>query len=131
MQEPANSVQQVRTWTRTKSNDDELNRLMVETLEQGLSQARGQAVRILQLRRQVLRTTTSFQTERLVGTYRFFRGFRWGSVLNISSGPPYNLTTGFDNDHDTEANDHPSWVTRNTGHSPAYADVDLRLSRVF
>ena len=84
MQEPANGVQQVPrgTWTRTKSNDDELNRLMVETLERGLSQARGQAVRILQLRRQVLRTTTELSNRAPRGNISFLQGVQdvdWNS----------------------------------------------------
>ncbi len=84
MQEPANGVQQVPrgTWTRTKSNDDELNRLMVETLERGLSQARGQAVRILQLRRQVLRTTTELSNRAPRRNISFLQGVQdvdWNS----------------------------------------------------
>ena len=51
--------------------------------------------------------------------------------MSISSGPPFNITTGFDKNHDTVANHRPPGVTRNTGQGPGFASVDLRSSKVF
>jgi hypothetical protein len=66
----------------------------------------------------------------LMGTYSLPSGFRMGGVAKIASGPPFNITTGFDDYHDGVANARPPGVTRNTGRGPGYADVDLRLSKV-
>src|SRR5437899_12747475 len=43
-----------------------MNRLMEETLENGLSQIQGRPVRIRELRREACEHTTSFQGERLL-----------------------------------------------------------------
>ncbi len=51
--------------------------------------------------------------------------------MNISSGPPFNITTGLDKNQDTVANHRPPGVTRNTGQGPGFASVDLRCSRLF
>lgn len=66
-----------------------------------------------------------------VATYRLPRDFRLGGIVNVSSGIPFNITTGFDNNHDTVANDRPPGVTRNTGRGPGFANVDARFSKVF
>jgi hypothetical protein len=42
---------------------------------------------------------------------------------------PFNITTGFDDNHDTVANDRPPGVGRNTGRGPGSANVDARLSK--
>jgi len=67
----------------------------------------------------------------LIGVYRLPFGFKAGSVVNWYSGIPFNVTTGFDNDHDTVANDRPPGVDRNTGNGPGYANVDLHLAKAF
>ena len=46
-------------------DDDRIARLMTETLEQGLSRLRGRPVRIREMRRQFLESSSSFRTERL------------------------------------------------------------------
>ena len=58
-------------------------------------------------------------------------GFRLGSVLRLSSSAPFDITTGFDDNRDTVANDRPAGVRRNTGRGPAFAQLDLRLARLF
>ncbi len=63
--------------------------------------------------------------------YRMPHGFKSGAVVNLSSGVPYNITTGFDNNHDNVLNDRPPGVGRNTGEGPGYADVDLHFSKEF
>jgi hypothetical protein len=49
--------------------------------------------------------------------------FQYGSKL------PFNITTGTDRNFDTNVNDRPAGVGRNTGHGFNYASLDLRLSR--
>ncbi|HEV2175588.1 MAG TPA: TonB-dependent receptor [Terriglobia bacterium] len=68
---------------------------------------------------------------KVFGTYEMPWGFDAGAILNLSSGIPFNITTGFDNNHDTVANDRPPGVGRNTGLGPGYADLDLHLSKNF
>jgi hypothetical protein len=51
--------------------------------------------------------------------------------MTASSGVPFTITTGFDDNHDTVANDRPLGVTRNTGRAPATLQLDLRLSKSF
>jgi hypothetical protein len=67
----------------------------------------------------------------LMGMYRLPFGFRFGSVVVLNSSVPFNITTGFDNNHDTVANDRPPGVDRNTGRGPGFAGVDVHLSRSF
>ena len=65
------------------------------------------------------------------GTFDLPHGFRMGTVLTISSGAPFNITTGFDDNGDGIVNDRPPGVTRNTGQGPGFAALDLRLSKLF
>lgn len=65
----------------------------------------------------------------IAGIVNLPRDFRMGTILSFNSGAPFNITTGKDNNLDTVANDRPLGVGRNTGAGPAYADVDLRLSK--
>jgi hypothetical protein len=52
-----------------------------------------------------------------------------GARLALIAGAPFNITTGFDDNRDTVANDRPSGITRNTGQGPGFAQLDLRLTR--
>ena len=56
--------------------------------------------------------------------------WRLSPVLLLSSGLPYNITTGLDNNGDSIPNDRPFGVTRNTGRAPGLAQLDVRLTRV-
>jgi len=67
----------------------------------------------------------------LLGSYQLPFAFKFGTVLTVSSGLPYNITTGFDNNHDTVANDRPPGIGRNTGRGPGFAQLDVHLSRAF
>ncbi|MFN7943969.1 MAG: TonB-dependent receptor [Blastocatellia bacterium] len=67
----------------------------------------------------------------LAGTFDAPFGFRLGSFVNLASSLPYNITTGFDDNGDTVANDRPAGGTRNTGNGPGFARVDLRVTRAF
>jgi hypothetical protein len=67
----------------------------------------------------------------LMALYRLPLGFRFGTVTVLNSGIPFNITTGFDNNRDTVANDRPPGVDRNTGRGPGFAAVDVHLSKSF
>lgn len=55
--------------------------------------------------------------------------FRLGTLTSVHSGLPYNINTGFDNNHDTDPNDRPPGVTSNTGRGAGYFAIDLHLAR--
>ena len=55
--------------------------------------------------------------------------FHLGTLTSVHSGLPYDITTGFDNNHDTDPNDRPPGVTRNTGRGAGYSSIDLHLAR--
>ena len=57
--------------------------------------------------------------------------FRTASLLTLASGAPFDITTGFDDNGDRVVNDRPAGVGRNTGHGPGFAQLDLRLSKLF
>jgi hypothetical protein len=65
----------------------------------------------------------------LIGTYRFRWGFRAGTVVNLSSGIPFNITTGYLNNGDLMPTARPPGIGRNTGAGPGYASVDFHLAK--
>jgi hypothetical protein len=65
----------------------------------------------------------------LISTSRLPWGFKAGTIVSLNSGIPYNITTGFDDNHDTVPNDRPLGVGRNTGAGPGYASVDFHFSK--
>ena len=67
----------------------------------------------------------------LVEFYRLPWGFKTGAIVSFSSGVPFSITTGKDENHDNVVNDRPPGVGRNTGRGPGYADVDLHLGKEF
>jgi hypothetical protein len=67
----------------------------------------------------------------LIGTYRFHWGLRAGTVVNLNTGIPFNITTGYLNPGDIVAVARPAGVNRNTGAGPGYASVDLHLAKRF
>jgi hypothetical protein len=56
-------------------------------------------------------------------------GFGLGAVFTASSAPPFNITTGFDDNGDTVSNDRPAGVSRNSARARGRWDLGLRLSR--
>ena len=56
-------------------------------------------------------------------------GFHISGIVNVWSGPPYNITTGKDDNYDTVFNDRPLGLWRNAGRAAGYTDVDLRLTK--
>ena len=67
----------------------------------------------------------------LSGTSDLPKSFRLGLMFVANSGPPFNITTGTDNNHDGVANDRPVGVTRNTGDGPGFIQTDIRFTKVF
>ncbi len=59
---------------------------------------------------------------------RLFMGFRLGTVFSFSTAAPYNITTGFDDNGDSQLNDRPAGVGRNSARGAVQWDVSARLS---
>ena len=62
---------------------------------------------------------------------RVLQGFRVSYVFTYGSPLPFNVVTGSDLNFDTNANDRPIGVPRNSGKGFAYEALDLRVSRTF
>lgn len=60
-----------------------------------------------------------------------FGGLSIGTMFNASSGTPYNITTGFDNNGDTVINDRPVGVGRNSARGAGQWDFSTRVSYSF
>ena len=58
-------------------------------------------------------------------------GIRAGLQAQYSSAPPYNITTGRDDNGDTVFNDRPLGVTRNSARGADQWNVTLRVNRSF
>jgi TonB dependent receptor/Carboxypeptidase regulatory-like domain len=56
-------------------------------------------------------------------------GLRLGAVFTASSAPPYNITTGFDDNGDSVSNDRPEGLGRNSARGAGRWDVGVRLGR--
>jgi hypothetical protein len=57
--------------------------------------------------------------------------FALSYIFTYASRLPFNILLGSDRNFDTNNNDRPGGVGRNTGHGFDYASLDLRLSRRF
>ena len=66
----------------------------------------------------------------LTGMVDLPSAMRIGAVVALSSAPPFDITTGFDNNHDTVASDRPPGITRNTGQGAGLAQLDLRYTKL-
>jgi outer membrane receptor protein involved in Fe transport len=60
---------------------------------------------------------------------RLWRGWSLSSIYSCSSALPFNIQTGNDRNGDTNANDRPAGVGRNTGIGFPFQSWDARLSR--
>ena len=58
-------------------------------------------------------------------------GFQLGYIFTYASSLPFNIVTGNDRNFDTNNNDRPVGVARNSGRGFGYASLDLRLARRF
>jgi hypothetical protein len=82
-----------------------------------------------------LAVSGSFEAPAAVGDESLFRrslsGFQLSYIFQYGSRLPFNAVTGGDRNNDTNVNDRPAGVGRNTGRGFDYASLDLRLSRRF
>jgi hypothetical protein len=62
---------------------------------------------------------------------RALADFGLSYIFTYASPLPFNIQTGTDRNNDTNANDRPAGVGRNTGRGFDFASLDLRLSRRF
>jgi hypothetical protein len=65
------------------------------------------------------------------GPRRLLHGFQLSYIYTYASHLPFNIVTGNDRNFDTNNNDRPLGVGRNTGSGFDFASLDLRLSRRF
>lgn len=65
------------------------------------------------------------------GLQRVLCGFQLGYIFTYASRLPFNVLLGNDRNFDSNNNDRPLGVGRNTGRGFDYASLDLRLSRRF
>jgi hypothetical protein len=65
------------------------------------------------------------------GFHRVLQGFQLGYIFTYGSPLPFNVLLGSDRNFDTNNNDRPVGVGRNTGRGFDYASLDLRLSKRF
>lgn len=59
------------------------------------------------------------------------RDFQVSGILTVTSGRPWNLLAGSDLDRNGDANDRPGILGRNAGVTPAFYNLDIRVSRKF
>jgi hypothetical protein len=59
------------------------------------------------------------------------KNLNFGFSMSVSSGFPYTITTGFDDNGDTFFNDRPAGVARYTGHTPTSWTPTLRAGYSF
>ena len=62
---------------------------------------------------------------------RALSGFQLSYIFSYASALPFNILTGNDRNFDTNFNDRPLGVGRNSGRAFSFASLDLRLSRRF
>lgn len=67
----------------------------------------------------------------LLGVIEASDWFSLGMTLSLTSGRPYSLTTGRDDNRDSVPSDRPPAVRRNSLHGPGAATLDLRWSKEF
>jgi hypothetical protein len=63
--------------------------------------------------------------------HRLVNGWLFSYVFNYASALPFNIQLPFDRNGDTNFNDRPAGVGRNTGEGFDFQSLDLRLSRAF
>lgn len=74
-------------------------------------------------------TLAAPKTRRDSGWRRAVEDFQLSYIFSFGSGLPFNILTGTDRNFDTNVNDRPEGVGRNTGEGFDFASLDVRLSR--
>lgn len=67
----------------------------------------------------------------VIGNFPLPYALRAGVHVQASSGRPYSITTGLDDNGDTVFNDRPAGVGRNSARSEGFFTTDLRLTKSF
>lgn len=62
---------------------------------------------------------------------RALAGVQMGYLFSYATGVPFNVQTGNDRNSDTNVNDRPAGVGRNSARQPGTTSFDLRVSRAF
>jgi hypothetical protein len=62
---------------------------------------------------------------------RALAGIQFGYVFSYATGVPFNVLAGSDLNNDTNFNDRPRGVGRNSARQPDVSSLDLRISRAF
>jgi hypothetical protein len=52
-----------------------------------------------------------------------------GGIVSANSAPPYNITTGTDDNRDGQNNDRPAGVSFNSARGDAFFQTDIRISK--
>jgi len=65
------------------------------------------------------------------GFARLLHGFQFGYIFTYASRLPFNVLLGSDRNFDSNNNDRPIGIGRNTGRGFDFASLDLRVSRRF
>ncbi|HVF23652.1 MAG TPA: TonB-dependent receptor [Pyrinomonadaceae bacterium] len=84
-----------------------------------------------QRHRLVLSGTLDGPQDKANGAGRWLRGFQFGYIFTYASRLPFNVLLGTDRNFDSNNNDRPVGVGRNTGRGFDFASLDLRVSRRF
>ena len=84
-----------------------------------------------QRHRLVVSGTLDGPQDKTNGAARWLRGFQFGYIFTYASRLPFNVLLGTDRNFDSNNNDRPVGVGRNTGRGFDYASLDLRVSRRF
>ena len=84
-----------------------------------------------QRHRLVLSGTLDAPQDKADGVGRWLRGFQFGYIFTYASRLPFNVLLGNDRNLDSNNNDRPVGVGRNTGRGFDFASLDLRVSRRF
>jgi hypothetical protein len=67
----------------------------------------------------------------ILTNFRLTKSLNLSSIFNASSGRPYNITTGFDDNKDLSVNDRPAGIGRNSARGEGRWDLGSRLSWSF
>jgi hypothetical protein len=121
------------SYTLSKAIDDVGNAFFFSP--QDSADLRGERGRADNDQRHRLAVSGSFDAPRAEGDApgwrRALAGFQLSYIFQYASPLPFNVLTGDDRNGDTNVNDRPAGVGRNTGRSFDSASLDLRLSRRF
>ncbi len=82
-------------------------------------------------RHRLVASGTASMPDGATGWRRALHGFQASVIASYGSALPYTITTGNDRNNDTNVNDRPAGVGRNTARAWSAASVDLRVSRLF